>query len=489
MKLIYQQMLAFFFIIITSAAIIGYSVLSFASEQAYDSTFARLEGYADSLGELALASDGQLDAHFLDELQIVMKNDDVSLRVFDGDNNQIYPASKTNWQLPKNIWNTLQSGRSIHIKNDHQNEHSLRVSNKEAYSGVMVPWRHGDSLIGVVWLGAKVTNIEAPVNMAKNNLATALLITMIVGLILSYFLAYFTVNRINRLSRATKKVASGDFDVQLAHKDRDEIDELATDFNSMVQSLRKSNEEIARQEERRNQFMADAAHEMRTPLTTLNGILEGLQYDAIPEESKGKSIELMRNETNRLIRLVNENLDYEKIRNNQILLFKTEFDSVPVTHDILTQLRQKAQETGNELVYEGSESANVFADKDRFTQIMFNLIQNGLQFTQNGQVRVGVKRAEEQHATIFTVADNGIGMDKSQMHFIFDRFYKADPSRKKAGTGESGLGLSIVSSLVQQHGGKIDVQSKVGEGTTFTVTLYDDGFQQYVDATTGNQQK
>ena len=485
MKLIYQQMIAFFFIIITSAAIIGYSVLSFSSEQAYDSTFARLEGYADSLGEIALKENPitggyqQLDAGFLDELQVVMKNDDVSLRVFDSNNNQVYPESKTNWRLPKNIWTMLESGRSIHIKNDHQNSPRLRVSSKEAYSGVMVPWRSGSKLVGVVWLGAKVTNIEAPINMAKNNLMTALLITMIVGLILSYFLAYFTVNRINRLSRATKKVAAGDFDVQLTNKNRDEIDELATDFNSMVQSLRHSNEEIARQEDRRNQFMADAAHEMRTPLTTLNGILEGLQYDAIPEESKGKSIELMRSETNRLIRLVNENLDYEKIRNNQILLFKTDFDSVPVTKNILTQLDQKAANTGNELVYEGPDEAQVYADKDRFTQIMFNLIQNGLQFTNGGTVKVGVTRLDDEHATKFTFGDNGIGMDKSQMHFIFDRFYKADPSRKKAGIGESGLGLSIVSSLVQQHGGTIDVESEVNVGTTFTVTLYDDGYQHF----------
>src|SRR5699024_495375 len=162
--------------------------------------------------------------------------------------------------------------------------------------------------------------------------------------------------------------------------------------------------------------------------------------------------ELMRSETNRLIRLVNENLDYEKIRNNQILLFKTDFDSVPVTKNILTQLEQKAADTGNELVYEGPDEAQVYADKDRCTQIMFNLIQNGLQFTNGGTVKVGVTRLDDEHATKFTVGDNGIGMDKSQMHFIFDRFYKADPSRKKAGIGESGLGLSIVSSLVQQHG-------------------------------------
>ncbi len=112
--------------------------------------------------------------------------------------------------------------------------------------------------------------------------------------------------------RQLKKVGEGDFSVRIDHKDNDEIDDLASDFNKMVESLKLSDEEIKRQETRRNQFMADVAHEMRTPLTTINGILEGLRYDAIPVDSKDKSIQLMQSETNRLIRLVNENLDYEK---------------------------------------------------------------------------------------------------------------------------------------------------------------------------------
>lgn len=136
---------------------------------------------------------------------------------------------------------------------------------------------------------------------------------------LSYILARYSVRRINRLRYATHSVANGDFDIQVDSNHKDEIDDLADDFNGMVNSLRTSNEEIKRQEKRRREFMADAAHEMRTPLTTINGILEGLAYDAIPEEDKGHSIELMQNETKRLIRLVNENLDYEKFGPDRLL--------------------------------------------------------------------------------------------------------------------------------------------------------------------------
>lgn len=485
MKLIYQQMIAFFTIIIMCAAIIGYSVLTFTRDQAYEMTFERLEGYSESMGEIVMnqppSADGSrtLDVKFLDELQMVMRQDAVTLRVFNASDEQIYPNADQMYQIPDNIWKLLKQGKTVRVKNDHEDK-NIKGKSKEAYSWVITPWIQDEKIVGVVLLGAKVTNIEEPVISAKNNLITAFLITMIVGLILSYILAHFTINRIKKLSRATKRVATGDFDVQIKHTDKDELDELAGDFNSMVQSLKKSNEEISLQEDRRNQFLADAAHEMRTPLTTINGILEGLQYDAIPEESKEQSIELMRNETNRLIRLVNENLDYEKIRNNQILLYKSEFDAVPLVRNILTQLEQKAKENNDNLTLTGDSAAQTYADHDRFTQVIFNLVQNALQFTQDGQITVAVKRLE--HSTRVSVSDTGIGMDEQQTHFIFDRFYKADQSRKKMGTGESGLGLAIVSSLIKQHGGLIQVESTPGVGTIFTVEFFDDGFQHYQEA-------
>ena len=124
------------------------------------------------------------------------------------------------------------------------------------------------------------------------------------------------------------------------------------------------------------------------------------------------------------------------------------------------------------------QQVEVYADKDRFTQIMVNLVQNALQFTENGKITISAKRIE--HGAQFKIADTGIGMNKKQMKYIFERFYKADPSRAKIGSGESGLGLSIVLSLIKQHGGKINVDSEPGKGATFTVTLYDKGYKEFI---------
>lgn len=186
----------------------------------------------------------------------------------------------------------------------------------------------------------------------------------------------------------------------------------------------------------------------------------------------------MHSETKRLIRLVNENLDYEKIRNNKISLIQSRFNATEVLTNLLTQMKQKAIQKNDKLILDCPSEVEVYADKDRFTQIMVNLVQNALQFTENGKIKISAWRIK--HGAQFEIADTGIGMSQKQMKYIFERFYKADPSRAKIGSGESGLGLSIVLSLIKQHGGKIDVDSEPGKGAKFTVTLYDKGYKEFI---------
>ena len=480
MKLIYQHMLSFLLIIIATVSIIGYAEINYVRNQAYEQNFERMESYGNTIGELAMtAGKGEkavLNNTFLDQLQFVLSGNHVHFRVFTPDNNQVYPQTSESVRLPRAVFNSLKKGQEIRIKNNKVETHIWQTKN--AYSGVLMPWFSNHRLMGVIWIGSTVHNIERPIQMAKANLLNALIITLLVGVFLSFILSYYSTSKIKRLSKATDKVAAGDFDVQIKHKDHDEIDQLATNFNRMVRKLKKSNDEIKAQEKRRDQFMADAAHEMRTPLTTINGILEGLQYDAIPEESKPKSIALMRRETTRLIRLINENLDYEKIRNNQIMLIKTNFDAKKVLQHIVVQLQNNAEKAKDELILKAPSNLPIYADRDRFTQIIVNLVQNAIQFTHDGKITISAKRLE--HACQIQVSDNGIGMSKEQIKYIFERFFKADPSRARLGTGESGLGLSIVSSLIKQHGGKITVDSTPKVGSTFIVTIYDKGFEQFV---------
>ena len=482
MKLIYQHMLSFLLIILTTVSIIGFSEINNTTQQSYEYNYRRMEDFAAALGTLATndKKDGaaMLNPKFLNKLEFVLHSDRVYLSVFNAQGSQVYPQKNDKIKLTSHRLRQLKSGKKLRIKNNNEALSSLGYK-KDACTGVLIPWKDKGKFIGAMWLGVRIAQVERPVRIAKQNLFNALVSAIIVGLVLSLVLSFYATNRIKKLSIATKKVTAGDFDVQTHYCGHDEISQLTDNFNQMVRTLKKSNQEVKEQEKRRDQFMADAAHEMRTPLTTINGILEGLQYDAIPDKAKPKSIALMSRETKRLIRLVNENLDYEKIRNNQINLVKTRFNARKTFDDVTMQLKQNAAKADDTISITAQKNLPVYADKDRFTQIMVNLVQNAIQFTANGKIEISGYRIA--HATVIMIKDNGIGMNQQQIKYAFERYFKADPSRSRSGKGEYGLGLSIVSSLIKQHGGKISVQSAINQGAEFTIILFDQGYEQYLE--------
>lgn len=349
------------------------------------------------------------------------------------------------------------------------------------------PYFYKGKMIAVVSIATFVSTIEQNMHQIKINLIMALLTASLVTLAVSYFLARSITKRIDRLRMATHQIAQGNYNVEVDDNGHDEVADLGRSFNQMTASLRESQQEIRRQEERRRQFMANAAHEMRTPLTTINGILEGLQYDAIPEEDKKHSIQLMQNDTRRLIRLVNDNLDYEKIRTNQIAMERKVFDASAVLENLREQLAKKAKEKKDTLHLDVEKNLRVYADYDRFVQIMFNIIQNAIQFTDNGIIDIRGKRVEK--GSQFEVQDNGIGMTPEQLENIWERYYKADRSRMNTKYGESGLGLAIVRQLVLLHGGEIDVKSQYGKGTTFIIFFPDREYAPHNIQLTNNKDK
>ncbi|QMU07204.1 sensor histidine kinase [Levilactobacillus suantsaii] len=483
MKLMYQQMLGFFAAITIILVLLGVSYTQMTRHMVYSNTWNSLEKYSNSLIEqsLRISSNDDKSVNFdttaLENSERLLQNQAMSVTIYSSTNKIVFPANLYQQSINKKDWQKLQKNKIIHKVVDR------RVRNKKgrispAMTEVMKPYFYNHKLVAVVVMGAFVSDINTNINQINHNLIRALLVSILVAIVASYILARYYTNRINRLRVATNQVSQGDYDVQMTSRNRDEIDDLINDFNGMTHSLKASREEIQRQEQRRREFMANASHEMRTPLTTINGLLEGLAYDAIPEESKEESIDLMRSETSRLIRLVNENLDYEKIRSNQITLNLHEFNAVDALHNIAEQLKQKADDSGDTLELEVPTEVQVYADYDRFVQIMFNITQNAIQFTQDGHITISAQRGYEE--TIIRIADTGMGMSDEQVKNIWERYYKADPSRKNTKYGESGLGLSIVHQLVQLHHGKISVTSKEGVGTTFTV-IFPDQHQTNVD--------
>ena len=473
MRYLLQQMIAFFAIILTVLVIFGMFFTQFTKTTVRETSFEQLKGYSDTVYKNMKKYKWSIHES-LNTASAIAENQNVYFYLLTPDRVVDFPANlegsdASNLVSKDELLAMEENGRPI--KKTMVNN---SVGEKKTTMTVhMQPFFSLDNMelqwVLIVWQPNSM--IEENVGMLTQNLFKGFIISTIIALAISYILAKFQVNRINRMRSATQQIADGNFDVHLEVKNNDELDDLAEDFNQMAVALKDSHIEIERQEERRRNFMADVAHEMRTPLTTINGLLEGLAYNAIPENQKDKCISLMQNETKRLIRLVNENLDYEKILTNQISIVIQKLNGTEILETILEQLNNKAKDKNNVLVLETVESIDLYADYDRFVQIMVNVITNAIQFTENGTITVNIYRGYME--SIVNITDTGIGMTEEQVKNVWDRYYKADPSRKNTKFGESGLGLSIVDQLVRLHGGTIKVDSEVDRGTTFTISFPD----------------
>jgi len=465
MKLPYffQQFLGFLAAIIILMAVTVFTLVLFGRRTALNATENRLFSYAESV------VDEDLDPRQLDTIRRVLAAQEVSFFVFNDEGEIVYPELPANFRanINKDQLNQLESGERIALTTHHED----LLGNPRETTLVYLPYfsENREQFAGFITVSAPISHINRQMEELKGNLFSAFLISAIVAILMSLVFAHYQVKRVNRLRKAAHKVAEGEYTIQLEHNERDEIDYLTRDFNRMVVALKESQDEVIKQEERRKSFMQDAAHEMRTPLTTVNGLLEGLEHNVIPESQRLRSIQLMRKETRRLIRLVNENMDYENIRSNRIMLTKHSIPLSEITEEISEQMKEIIKESSNELIIRDMDDSFVYADYDRLKQILVNLIKNALQFTQNGTIEIASRRVAE--GTEITISDTGIGMTDMQMENIFERYYKADLSRTKTKFGESGLGLAIVQQLVHLHGAEITVESEVDKGTTFRIVF------------------
>ena len=391
MKLMYRLMLSFFAIILTLMVIVSISFINVTNNTMYHNTWQQLKSYSDSLIQnsirynMATQSFEGFATESLNSNANLLTRQNVHFAIYDTTHRKIFASNGFAPSMSKSDWKKLKKGETVCTKLITPKINS-RVSKGASprMTEVSRPYFYKGKMIAVVSIATFVSTIEQNMHQIKINLIMALLTASLVTLAVSYFLARSITKRIDRLRMATHQIAQGNYNVEVDDNGRDEVADLGRSFNQMTASLRESQQEIRRQEERRRQFMANAAHEMRTPLTTINGILEGLQYDAIPEEDKKHSIQLMQNDTRRLIRLVNDNLDYEKIRTNQIAMERKVFDASAVLENLREQLAKKAKEKKDTLHLDVEKNLRVYADYDRFVQIMFNIIQNAIQFTDNG---------------------------------------------------------------------------------------------------------
>ncbi|WP_028548894.1 sensor histidine kinase [Paenibacillus sp. UNC451MF] len=294
-------------------------------------------------------------------------------------------------------------------------------------------------------------------------------IVFVLAVIVSLLISRNMSKSIQPLRRATRQIAAGHYETRLPVTRTDELGDLAFDFNSMAAQLEASSKKLNQYETLRRQLILDVTHELRTPLTSIRGIIEGLKNDLVTQpEDKQKYYGIIEKETFRLIRLINELLDMEKIENGMITLHKKRIPLRELMEVVSESLEIVLEAKHLPIIIECEPEVFVYGDYDRLMQILINLVKNSIQFTDYGSIRLrGLETAAE---TRIQISDTGQGMTPEELSYIWERFYKADPSRSKSNS-ETGLGLSIVKRLVEAHQGTIEVQSTPGIGSEFLITL------------------
>lgn len=273
-------------------------------------------------------------------------------------------------------------------------------------------------------------------------------------------LASVTVAKpIKRISRASEKVAEGDFSVQLALKGSGEIRELTENFNSMIRRL-SANEYLHKE------FVSNISHEFNTPITSLKGYAKLLKRGDITREQRDEYADIIIAESERLSRLSSDMLKLSELENRGVPPERKSFSLDEQIRSVIILLQQN-WESKNLVLDIDMEETVFFGDEALLYQLWVNLISNAVRYTENGG-KIGVALTKDSSAVTVSVSDSGKGMTADEADKVFRRFYKADSSRSSRGTG---LGLAIAKRIAELHGGDITVSSVPEKGSVFTVVL------------------
>ena len=329
--------------------------------------------------------------------------------------------------------------------------------------GVPLYTGDGEQCVGVVFAATSAATVSAFQGEAMQMFLVAAAAALGVTFVVVGAFAYRLVQPLRQMSAAARSFGGGDFSVRVPVTSADELGQLALSFNNMANSLSNS-------EGTRRSFIANVSHELKTPMTTIAGFIDGILDGTIPKEQEDKYLHIVSDEVKRLSRLVKSMLDLSRIDSGEMKLRPTQFNITQVLVNTLLTFEQQIDEKNIEIRgLEDSSPQMVWGDQDLLHQVVYNLIENAVKFTNPGgyistTVTDGIDR------TTVVIENSGPGVAPEDLPMIFERFYKTDKSRSRDKNG-MGLGLYIVRTILKLHGGDITVSSAVGQFCRFEFTL------------------
>jgi heavy metal sensor kinase len=298
----------------------------------------------------------------------------------------------------------------------------------------------------------------------RNVLLTAVPTILVLTTLVGRFLARRSLKPVSKITQTAGEIGSGaDLSKRIpVPSAKDEIGQLALTFNTMMDRLESSFAQM-------RQFSSDASHELRTPLTVLKGQSELiLSKERNPEEYQDV-ISSNLEEIQYMSKVLEDLFLLSKSDENQIVLECKPLELGLIVEEVCKHSEMIASEKDIRIVIAYLEPAQIYGDPVRLRQMIWNIVQNGIKYTQpGGEVKVSVQ--EQGDHVFMTVQDSGIGISEADLPLIFNRFYRVDKARSRQ-EGGSGLGLSICKFIVEAHKGTIDVESTLGEGTKFKISL------------------
>ncbi len=322
---------------------------------------------------------------------------------------------------------------------------------------------NSDDVWAILIINSSLDTVNDTYSKIVRTLWFPAIIIFVAGFVMIYILVNNIVSRVRKLNNATQAIAKGKFDTGVSFKGNDEISQLAKGFNKMAEDLKVSDAS-------KRDFVSNAAHELRSPMTSINGFVEGMLDGTIPQEKHKDYLQIVSSEVKRLTKLVKTMLDLSRIESGREKITMKKVDINEIIRHVVIRLMQKIEQKGICPEIEISdEPLWVLADEDKIEQVLQNLVDNAIKFTDEGNALV-LSTVRKANKVYVTVKDEGAGISENELKFIWDRFYTVDKARSGEKTG-TGLGLSIVKSIIDQHGENISVKSTVNEGTEFIFTL------------------
>ncbi|MBQ9086804.1 MAG: sensor histidine kinase [Clostridia bacterium] len=345
-----------------------------------------------------------------------------------------------------------------------QNTEQFQIFDQPHYRYACPIYDESEQLCGTVFVCATSVMLTELIEVIVKTIVIASIWVLLASLIAAYLISEKISAPLKEISKAAKSFAAGRFDVRVPVRGEDEVAELAVAFNNMAESLNNY-------DRMQTTFMSNVSHDLRTPMTSIAGFIDGILDGVIPPEKYEYYLSLVATEVKRLSRLVASLLDLSRIQAGERKFVMSTFDVCEMGRQILISFEQKINEKQLDVSFDcDEESLNAVADRDAIYQVFYNLCDNGVKFaSEKGCFRIAVRKLKNRRVLV-SVYNEGQGIADEDLPYIFDRFYKSDKSRGLNKSG-AGLGLFISKTIVEAHHERIWVESEYGKNCCFNFTL------------------